>query len=436
MTRDESVGLGAIHADDELLDRLARRDDASFDGLESMLASWTAQIDADAEEMADRSGPWGLRGHTASAAAAAVASVGSFAGQAARRAAPRTIRIPVSRAAAVAGALALTMSGGGVAAALTGQDVPIVSRIVKALPGAPAGSLSTDSQAADVVTLAVEDRIRAGHPEQAREIVDVLSNGLGTDAGPVAAAQIEALDRRVDQAELVAGADPAATTTMTPAPGAPSGPPIIALPATSSAVGIPSSTASALVTIATTVPFAPQPESTEPEGQPTSPATTDASASPAEPTREPGSSPSGSNGSSGSTGSSGSSGSGSSSSPTLTPSATGTATASGVLPTDAATPSPSQTPTSSSAGSSSTSSPSSSSSSSTSHSSTSHSSTGTSAAGGTSSGTSASESSSSATLTRGGTSSDRAVATSLASTQSAATTRALTNGATVTTTDD
>lgn len=62
MTRDESVGLGAIHADDDLLDRLGRRDDASFDGIEAMLASWTAQIDADARATADRSGPWGLRG--------------------------------------------------------------------------------------------------------------------------------------------------------------------------------------------------------------------------------------------------------------------------------------------------------------------------------------------------------------------------------------
>ena len=70
MTRDESLGLGAIHADDDLLDRIGRRDNASFDGLEAMLASWTAQIDADAAAMDDRTGPLGLRGKSPAVAGA------------------------------------------------------------------------------------------------------------------------------------------------------------------------------------------------------------------------------------------------------------------------------------------------------------------------------------------------------------------------------
>ena len=84
------------------------------------------------------------------------------------------------------------------------------------------------ARAADVATLAMEIVRDAAADTYTTNTGEVWSPWKGSVKGSrTTAAQIEALDRRVDQAELVAGADPAATTTMTPAPGAPSGWPVM-----------------------------------------------------------------------------------------------------------------------------------------------------------------------------------------------------------------
>ncbi|MDO5712645.1 MAG: hypothetical protein Q4P32_13040, partial [Micrococcales bacterium] len=236
MRRDESLGLGAIHADDELLDRLARRDDIeSFDGLEALLAQWTAQIDGDAEAVSDRTGPWGLRGRGGRAACE----------HELLPAVPRTVRVPVSRAAAIAGALVITMSGGGVAAALTGQDVPLMSSIVaKARPVAPVATSTSVQKIDDAVAAAVGSRLRHGQPQEARKIVVALQDIAGSNPDPIFAAQVQQLDQAVGQAEILAAGGPATTASPTDLPS------VLALgPTTSVALGLPSSPAAALISV-------------------------------------------------------------------------------------------------------------------------------------------------------------------------------------------
>lgn len=244
MNRDESLGLGAIHADDELLDRLGRRQEPSDDGIELLLASWTAAIDVDEQAMADRTGPLGLRGQQTQAAQTVVLRERT-------RPAPRTIRIPGSRAAAVAAALALTMSGGGVAAAMTGQDVPLVPTFIsKALsvPVVPAEPTPTEKMD-DVLSKAVENKLAAGQTQAAREIVQGMQAGLGPNSDPSLKAHIDSLDARVDQA--MGAADPTATTTTSTT----TTPALVAIAAPTTALGLPTSAVIA-TTVLTTGPLA------------------------------------------------------------------------------------------------------------------------------------------------------------------------------------
>ena len=347
MRRNESFGLGAIHADDELLDRLGRRDDVdsfeSMGGLESLLAQWTAQIDTDAESVADRSGPWGLRGRGADSGAEVTPIV------------PRTVRIPMSRAAAVAGALVITMSGGGVAAAMTGQDVPLMSKFVaSARPAAPEATPTSGQQLDDAVVAAIGSRLRAGQPQEARKIVSALEQIVGANPDPALAAKVDQLSQQVEQAEILAAGVPTSTSSPTDLPSV-----LAAIGPTTTVLGLPSSPVSALTTV-TSGPLAPTtPTSTEQppvvvppttpsispdeprEGAPTttpstpSTGTSSPSTIPGVPTSPSGSGTSTSDPSTPSTPSTGSPTSGSTSSPThgTSPTPSDTATSSGVRPT-------------------------------------------------------------------------------------------------------
>lgn len=94
MTGGNMFGLDGIQSDDELLDRLAAREPGSGDDLEVLLGAWAREIEEEAEEVAGAPMPW--------------------MGQA--RPKPRAVK--VHRAAAVAGALVVTLSGGMAAVAL------------------------------------------------------------------------------------------------------------------------------------------------------------------------------------------------------------------------------------------------------------------------------------------------------------------------------
>ncbi len=94
MTGGNMFGLEGIQSDDELLDRLAARESSADDELEALLGAWVREIEDDADEVAGTPMPW--------------------MGQPRPR--PRSVKI--HRAAAVAGALVVTLSGGMAAVAL------------------------------------------------------------------------------------------------------------------------------------------------------------------------------------------------------------------------------------------------------------------------------------------------------------------------------
>lgn len=123
--------LEEIQADDALLDRLAARESGSDDGLEALLGAWAREIDEDAVEMAGRPPRWSTD-HM-----------------------PKLRSLRLHRAAALAGAVVVTMSGGMAAVALSGQEGTLAGPVVfvqeakeafgRILPQQPSTVATTDS---------------------------------------------------------------------------------------------------------------------------------------------------------------------------------------------------------------------------------------------------------------------------------------------------
>jgi len=197
-----SAGLdfGPIRDDDELLDRLGSRrvvDDASVenDSVTAMLAAWTAEIDADEREHAADVGPLGLR---------RVPGLGE--------ATPRVKVVQVRRARAVGvlGALALTVSGGGVAAALTNGDIvpvreavaKVAAKMVRVEPTVTQTAAAAPAAALPQVVDSIEEAVDNRDYPRARGMIDVLRRVMPSDpASPQITQQVEALAERIDVEE-------------------------------------------------------------------------------------------------------------------------------------------------------------------------------------------------------------------------------------------
>lgn len=156
MTGGNMFGLDGIQSDDELLDRLAARESDSDDELEALLGAWVREIEEDAEEVAGTPMPW--------------------MGQA--RPKPRSVK--VHRAAAVAGALVVTLSGGMAAVAFMppeSQPAPLVG----VLQGMSRILPKPASTTATTVTT-----VNRGHQEQAAPVQIQPKVGTQQAAQPVA----------------------------------------------------------------------------------------------------------------------------------------------------------------------------------------------------------------------------------------------------------
>lgn len=134
MTGGGKVDFDRIKADDELLDKLAAREDCSDgDDLDALLGAWTRRIDEDAEEMAGTPMPWTGEPR------------------------PKVRLLRLRRYAVVAAAAGVTLSGGVAAVALTSpQSMPrpvvmfteaIAQRIMPSQPTVTATSPGTTQQA-------------------------------------------------------------------------------------------------------------------------------------------------------------------------------------------------------------------------------------------------------------------------------------------------
>ena len=183
-----SAGLdfGPIRDDDELLDRLGERQPfagvAEEDSVAELLAAWTARIDADERAHADQVGPLGLR------------RTGDREGEPAPRL--KVVQLRRGRVVAVAGALALTVSGGGVAAAL-GNGAGFVPAAfvqfadlagVKASDSQTPSALSTTALPQAVATL--REAVAARDYARAKGILDVLHLLPGDPASPQITQQV------------------------------------------------------------------------------------------------------------------------------------------------------------------------------------------------------------------------------------------------------
>ena len=149
--------LGAIRADDDLLDALGRREGVAGDGLSGLLAAWTDEIDS------------GLRPAPTAA-----------------RARPRILRLRVRghRVAAVVGVFALTMSGAGMAAALTGADLPLMSQLravaSRYLNGDQAAERQVDQQEMLGSLAMARRKLQAGDLAGGQSLIDVVTGRLRT----------------------------------------------------------------------------------------------------------------------------------------------------------------------------------------------------------------------------------------------------------------
>ena len=147
--------LGAIRADDDLLDALGRREGVAGDGLSGLLAAWTDEIDS------------GLR------SAPTVV-----------QARPRILRLRGHRVAAVVGAFALAMSGAGMAAALTGADLPLVSQLravaSRYVNGDQAAAHRVDQQEMRGSLATARRKLQAGDLTGGQSLIDVVTGRLRT----------------------------------------------------------------------------------------------------------------------------------------------------------------------------------------------------------------------------------------------------------------
>ncbi|WP_226346534.1 hypothetical protein [Agilicoccus flavus] len=302
MNRPDTLGFDRIRADDELLDRLGRRGSIAgavdpvragaagahpeprADGVEALLASWTAAIDRDAAADADLASiPLGVR---RTASAAAQATDGALAPDVTPAAGTRgatpvhAVRIRASRAVALAGAAVFVMSGGGVAAAVSGQDVPLVGRLVAAARPAlvPGADATTDAQSqawASTVDRLVRERVDAKDFRAAEELLAIVPPAAAADPG--VAAKVAELRAVVAAAQAQAApvtssptAPPAPSTTTDPT-RPPNLPPAAPEPGRGSA----------------SVPAPTAPQTSAPNGSDSSSATTGGSGTPSRTPEEP-----------------------------------------------------------------------------------------------------------------------------------------------------
>lgn len=255
-----SLGFGPIRDDDELLDRLGARLAVDDNGLGDLLASWTRDIDDDCQRASQSVGPFGL-------------SFGGGRGGGLPPGPPvRTVRLKGSRALAIMGAVALTLSGGGVAAALNGNDVPPLTRLAGFAAGEsaddvtsrPTSAANTERQQWTDWVARAQRALDAGQVQRAEAIVELAQENLaqkqlGADLeNKVADLQEEILKK--------AGVPVSPTTVPMPTPGVPS-------PSTGPAWPTPPTPAPVPSAPSTTAPQTPEPSPTPstPQGsEPTS----------------------------------------------------------------------------------------------------------------------------------------------------------------------
>lgn len=270
-----SLGFGPIKDDDELLDRLGSRGSHSDDGLEGVFASWTTSIDEDERACARNVGPLGLRRVEGRSDEETVAAASQRV---------RVVRVPRSRAVAVLGALALTVSGGGVAAAINQTELaPVVRAIEKAT--APiaalqvaAGTHSTTpthsaSSPAGVLPVLV-DKARGlakdGQYGKALGVIEAVRSMAPKDAaGQQITAQVDQLEKQITGGPVIL-ADPPQKAPLTRTQPTTT---LLSTTATGAPVTSPTATSSAPATSSppatTSTPAEEKPTSTTP-GDPTS----------------------------------------------------------------------------------------------------------------------------------------------------------------------
>ncbi len=227
-----------------------------------MFVAWVRAIDEDEQASAAQVGPLGLRlPHTTQEAPRGV----------------RVVRVRRARAVALLGALTLTVSGGGVAAAINGGEMPSVRKLVEKVAPVQIAATPTPSDTAarmrwQVTAEQAKAAARSGQVDRARGMLDVMrkhSQADATLAGDVAEIEQEILaaDRPNSSSQALGIAPvtlaslPTATTvppqrgTIPPAPE----PTAVRNPSGTSATGLPGTSAPAS---SATVPAATLPGTT------------------------------------------------------------------------------------------------------------------------------------------------------------------------------
>lgn len=165
------VPLDQIRQDDELLDALASRSYQGSDPVAGALSGWAAGIDAEAAQMA----PLDL----ASMVPEAEPEAGLPPSQRIP-ASPRivkTVQVRGAKVVAILASTAVITSGAGVAAALSGYQVPVISTIVGAT--AQAASSAKDRQLKELER--AEESVKAGNRDEARKILaNVIAESVAT----------------------------------------------------------------------------------------------------------------------------------------------------------------------------------------------------------------------------------------------------------------
>lgn len=200
-----AFGFEPFKDDDELLERLSTRESTAEDGLEGLLASWTASIDEDYQQHISTVGPLGLRRTDESTPRV------------------RVITVPRSRAVALVGAMALTLSGGGVAAALTGNDLPAIVHAIKQVAGPHLGEVPTDTPTTAMLPslVAQAQEVAPKDPSKALGMIEVIRSLAPKDAqGRQITQQVDDLASKIasQSAPSSAVAAPIPSKTATNAP--------------------------------------------------------------------------------------------------------------------------------------------------------------------------------------------------------------------------
>lgn len=224
-----ALGFGPIRDDDEFLDRLGGRRVESTEGLEGLLASWAASIDEDERDFSDCVGPWGLRPVPDLPEDAYDDETGGVASPEVR-----VLRVPRSRAVALLGALALTLSGGGVAAAINSTELhpvreaieraarPALLAVSSGVSPTVAAAPPTDA-ATQAAALAMVERAQAAldnnEVERARGMIEAIRGLIPIGAGDPQATEITArVDRLEQRLQARPGVAPVSPSAVPPAP--------------------------------------------------------------------------------------------------------------------------------------------------------------------------------------------------------------------------